>query len=102
MPLESPETSRLLEAARTLGPLIRAARGEIEADRRLPNILVEAIASAGLFRMYVPRAFGGFEVDPVTFSAVVEEVAQFDGATGWNLTVGAVYGALAGFLREDV
>src|SRR5262249_39078357 len=89
-------------AARDLGPLIRAARDEIEANRHLPDSLVDAMANAGLFRMYVPRALGGFEVDPVTFSAVVEEVSRFDGAAGWNLTVGAVYGVLAGFLREDV
>jgi alkylation response protein AidB-like acyl-CoA dehydrogenase len=97
-----PTRAELVAAARNLGPLIREARDEIEANRHLPNSLVQAMANAGLFRMYVPRALGGFEVDPVTFSSVVEEVSRFDGAAGWNLTVGGVYGVLAGFLREDV
>jgi indole-3-acetate monooxygenase len=102
MPLESPETAGLIDAARALGPSIRAQRDDIEDSRQLSDSLVTAMVDAGLFRMYVPRALGRLEVDPVTFNCVVEELARIDGAAGWNLVVGAVYGAFGAFLREDV
>ena len=60
------------------------------------------MVDAGFYRLYVPRQLGGLEVHPVTFSRVIEEISRIDGATGWNLTVGAAYGAFAAFLREDV
>ncbi|HLZ07543.1 MAG TPA: acyl-CoA dehydrogenase family protein [Chloroflexota bacterium] len=96
------DATRLIEAAKELAPLIREQRAAIEENRQLPPSLVGAMVDAGLFRMYVPRQLGGLEVHPVTFSRVVEEISRIDGATGWNLTVGAVYGALAAFLRDDV
>ena len=92
----------LLKAVRELAPEIRARRDEIERDRRLPAPLVAALAEAGLFRLYLPRALGGLEVDPLALLRVVEEVARVDGAVGWNVSIGAVHGALAAYLREDV
>jgi alkylation response protein AidB-like acyl-CoA dehydrogenase len=41
--------------------------------------------AVGLFRIWTPRAFGGFEMDPVSVMRVVEEVARLDSAAGWNL-----------------
>src|SRR4051794_36848493 len=77
----------LLDSARALGPQILAAREEIDATGRLPGDLVRAIGHAGLFSLYLPRSFGGPELDPVSFIKVAEEVARFDGATGWNVAV---------------
>jgi alkylation response protein AidB-like acyl-CoA dehydrogenase len=44
---------------------------------------------AGLFRMWTPRAFGGFEMDPVSVMQVVEAVSRLDSAAGWNLQLSA-------------
>ena len=49
----------LLQAARQLGPLIRANAEEIEKNRELPRPVFEAMADAGLFLMSVPRVLGG-------------------------------------------
>ena len=53
-------------AARGLAPHIRAVRDELEAMRRIPPALAEAIARAGLFQLYLPRAMGGPELAPLT------------------------------------
>jgi alkylation response protein AidB-like acyl-CoA dehydrogenase len=47
--------------------------------------LLSAMKSAGLFRMWTPRAFGGLEMDPVGVMQVVEELSRLDSAAGWNL-----------------
>jgi indole-3-acetate monooxygenase len=90
-----------LEAAAGLAPQIRSYGEEIERSRRLPLPLVEAIAQAGLFRLWIPRSLGGEETDPMTLVRVVEEVSRADGAVGWCVAIGAEYGALGGYLAAD-
>ena len=57
------DTDTIVEAALALGPQIRAAADEIEQGRRLPLPLVQAMKEAGVFRMTMPRAWGGPEAD---------------------------------------
>lgn len=96
------DSTTLIATAQSLAPQIRACRDQIERDRCLPGSLVNAMAEAGLFRMYVPKSLGGLEIDLVTFLRVVEEVARIDGSVGWILATGATHGALGAYLREDV
>jgi indole-3-acetate monooxygenase len=90
--------SPFIEAAKGLAPQVRAATEEIERSRRLPSPLVEAMAQAGLFRLWIPRAVGGEEADPMTLVRVVEEVSRADGATGWCVAIGGEYGVFGGYL----
>src|SRR5262249_57898518 len=101
MPVVTDGSVDLIATARALHPLLRACRDEIESSRELPRALVDAVDAAGLFRLYLPRALGGCEVDPVTFDRVVEEVALVDGSAGWVVINGAVLGMLGAFLREE-
>jgi alkylation response protein AidB-like acyl-CoA dehydrogenase len=80
----------LLATARTLGPLIRERADEAERARRLSREVLGALAESGLFRLLLPRELGGMEVDPVTCSLIVEEIARFDSAAGWTLQAGNV------------
>jgi alkylation response protein AidB-like acyl-CoA dehydrogenase len=77
----------LLEAARKTEPVIREHGAAAEAGRRLPRPVWDAMAEAGLLRLYVPKSLGGLETDPLTFARVVEEVSSFDSAAGWAVTV---------------
>jgi alkylation response protein AidB-like acyl-CoA dehydrogenase len=54
---------RLLADIRELGPHITSRAAEIEAGRRIPLDLVEALRSTGVFRMFVPQSHGGLELD---------------------------------------
>src|SRR5262252_1009524 len=91
----------LIEAAQRIAPLVRACRDEGERDRRLPVQVLAAMHEARLFRMYIPKALDGLEVDPITSMIVVEEIARADAAAAWNLMLGATYGLWAAFLPEE-
>ena len=95
------ETAQFVDAATALVPQIRAVAGEIDQTRRLPQSLVNAIARAGLFRLWLPRSLGGHETDPMTFVRVVEEVSRADGATGWCVALIGEYGVFSGYLSPE-
>ena len=88
----------LIEAAQRIAPLVRACRDEGERERRLPAQVLAAMHEAWLFRMYIPKALDGLEIDPITSMIVAEEIARADAAAAWNLMLGATYGAA--FLPE--
>ena len=94
-------SSSFVEAAKGLAPQIQASADDIERSRRLPLPLVDAMARAGLFRLWIPRSLGGEETDPTTLVRVVEEVSRADGAAGWCLGIGGTYGAFGGYLSTD-
>ena len=71
------------------------------ASATAPSSLVEAMAQAGLFRLWIPRTLGGEETDPMTLVRVVEEVARADAAAGWCLAIGGEYGVFGGYLPPD-
>jgi indole-3-acetate monooxygenase len=99
-------TEDLLDVVRALEPVIRQHADEAERNHRLSQPVVDALARAGLFRMWVPKTLGGLEVSPLTAYRVVEEVARLDGSTGWCVFIGvssAVSGAyVADLAAEDM
>jgi alkylation response protein AidB-like acyl-CoA dehydrogenase len=82
-----PVDEGIVAAARDVGSLIAKHVETTERNRRLAPPVIDALRAAGLFRLFTPRAFGGLEVDPVTFARVVEEVSTFDSAAGWAFQV---------------
>jgi indole-3-acetate monooxygenase len=75
----------VLERARGLAPIIAAFADRVDAERRLPKPLSDALHEAGLFRMLLPRSLGGAELNPPTYVQVMEEVAKADASTAWVL-----------------
>jgi len=75
----------VVQAAAALQPALREHHVEIEREQRFPRALVEQMREAGFYRMVIPRALGGLEVDPLTYLRVVELLAEGCGSVGWNL-----------------
>jgi alkylation response protein AidB-like acyl-CoA dehydrogenase len=94
-------TEALLEAVARIEPVLREHAAEAEAKRRLSDAAAAAMKGAGLFRMWVPRAYGGLEVDPLTALPIFEEVARIDSAAGWNLALPAANSLFLAFLDEQ-
>jgi alkylation response protein AidB-like acyl-CoA dehydrogenase len=70
-----------------LAPRLREASGEVEAQRSLTEPLVEALVEAGLYRLPLPRALGGGQVDPLTYFEVIEALARADSAAAWSVLI---------------
>lgn len=75
----------LIVRTREIAPILRQNLEQGERERRLPRETMDAMLSAGLFRIWTPKAYGGLELDPIDALRVFEEVSTIDGAAGWNL-----------------
>jgi alkylation response protein AidB-like acyl-CoA dehydrogenase len=64
--------------------------------------VVDAMIEADLFRLFVPREFGGAELSPLDFLEVIEAAAAIDGSVGWVMTNGAGLSRTSGYVAEDV
>jgi alkylation response protein AidB-like acyl-CoA dehydrogenase len=96
------DTPDYLARARSLGPLLTAAADEIERNRELPASILSALIDNGLFRLLQPRSQGGAELDPMTYTRVVEEIASHDASTGWCVEQANGCSMVAAFLDPEV
>ncbi len=81
--------AELLARVREIAPVLRNHAEIAERERRLSKAAFEAMRGAELYKIWLPRAFGGFEADPITAVKVFEAVAREDSAAGWNLQIAA-------------
>lgn len=88
----------LFAAAEGFAPEIADRAAEIEANRFLPQDIARRFAEAGLYRLCVPEAYGGFESHPGDLVRVVERLARADGSAAWCVFIGATSGLVAAFL----
>jgi alkylation response protein AidB-like acyl-CoA dehydrogenase len=89
---------RLLDCVRLLAPLVEAERHRLDAERELSPSLLDALHTARLFRLWLPRRLGGAELDPVSGLRVIAAVSALDGSVGWSVMVAAAWGFFAGRL----
>lgn len=92
----------LVARARTAAAAIAPLSARIEAERRLPAEAVRALVDARVFKLLVPRAYGGAEASVATVLAVIEEIARCDGSAGWCAMIGATSGLMCAFLDEQM
>jgi len=91
-----------IERARALRPLIERAAPEIEQNRSLSSDIFAALHDANLFRLLLPRRFGGEELEPATFVATIEEIANADASTAWCVAQASGCSLAAAYLEPEV
>jgi indole-3-acetate monooxygenase len=94
-------TKRLLANIRELAPGITSRAAEIEAGRRMPPDLVEALKSMGVFRMFVPQSHGGLELDLPAALEIIGALSRIDGSVGWSAMIGGGCAMFASLLPRD-
>lgn len=87
----------IAELVATLAPTVRQYAAQAEAARDLAPAVMTALRDAGLNRIWVPRALGGLELDPVPALQLFEELSRLDASVGWvvgNATAGSLLARL--------
>jgi alkylation response protein AidB-like acyl-CoA dehydrogenase len=97
----SPPTIPLLERLQSLAPRLRATVEQSERRARLADDAVAALVENGLFRLWVPRRFGGLELDLPSTLEVYQAAAGIDGSIGWAVMIGCGGGLFAAKLEPD-
>ncbi|TMQ07148.1 MAG: hydroxylase [Deltaproteobacteria bacterium] len=86
-----------------LGPALDVVASmipRIEAERRLPREVVDAFVAAGIFKLMVPRAYGGADASVREAIEVIEAISRVDGSAGWCANISILSGTMAHFLDE--
>lgn len=91
----------LLASAVAIKPVLARNAAEAETLRRLPPESFDALRDAGLFRLTVPRRFGGHEAPFATFYEATAAVAGACGSSGWVVSLINICNWLASLYCEQ-
>jgi alkylation response protein AidB-like acyl-CoA dehydrogenase len=70
----------------------------IEDEGALPAEVVDGLIDSGVFRLWVPTDYGGFQADIQTVLNAIERASYHDGAVGWCVMIGCTTSLNSGHL----
>jgi alkylation response protein AidB-like acyl-CoA dehydrogenase len=85
-PEAGPPVEGLLERVRAVVPLVAERAFDAEQRRKPDDDVIEALEQTGVFRAFVPKRFGGYEIDLGLFVDVGVAVSEACASTGWVTT----------------
>src|SRR4030095_7061018 len=100
MPGSALSATDIISAVCALQPEILARGDEIASLRRLPVDLVAKLKAAGVFRIAMPKAWGGPEMTPREQCEVYELLGAADAAVAWCVKIGSDIGLFGAQLDE--
>jgi 3-hydroxy-9,10-secoandrosta-1,3,5(10)-triene-9,17-dione monooxygenase len=89
-------SKELIERAIALRPKLIEAQAEAEERTYYSEEMHQAFQDAGFYRMFMPRRYGGLEVDVPTFMRVVVELARGCPGTAWCLALASNHALMVG------
>lgn len=92
---------QLIERAEALQPLLRKNAVESEKNRRTSEENIDAVREAGLFRLMVPKRFGGFEGTLRSHLEVSAALGEACGGTAWVVALTNVCAWFTGLFSEQ-
>jgi alkylation response protein AidB-like acyl-CoA dehydrogenase len=83
----TPDAVQLVARVKELHSLLAGNAALGEQDRRVAEDSIRALTDAGLFKLTVPKRYGGYQTSMRTILDVSAAVAQADGGTAWIVTL---------------
>jgi alkylation response protein AidB-like acyl-CoA dehydrogenase len=83
----TPDAAELVARVRELQPLLAKNAAVGEQDRRVAEESIQALTDAGIFRITIPKRYGGYETSMRTMLDVSAAVGEADGGTAWIVTL---------------
>ena len=81
--IDDADVTTILTAVEDIAPTLRDKGPQAERERRIPAETIKLLDGAGVFRMTVPRRFGGLELPLAEQVQVYQRIARADPAAGW-------------------
>ena len=78
-----PDAATLIARAASLRSLLERNADRTDAQRRLPDEVVQALKETGLCALMVPTRFGGYQTSVRTYIDVMSELGRGCGSTAW-------------------
>ena len=97
----SMSVSEIYANARELRGFFKEKAVEIDEARRLPAEVVARVREAGLFRLTMPKIWGGPEFSTIEQVEIIEELSRANSAVGWCVMIGCDSGIYSGFLDDE-
>jgi len=91
----------LTENVREIAALARELAEETEANRRLPEPLLDRLRDSGLMNAGAPREAGGLELPPGELLRHAATIAAGDASAGWCVSIAATSSLLAGWIGTE-
>jgi indole-3-acetate monooxygenase len=91
-------TMPVLLRAREIADLARGMAAQIDAERKLPAELVDALRDSGLLRAGAPVEVDALELPAGTALRCAEEVARGDASAGWCVSIAITASLLVAYL----
>jgi alkylation response protein AidB-like acyl-CoA dehydrogenase len=92
----------LLERVRAVVPLIADRAASAERERKPDDEVIEALKGTGVFRSFVPRRYGGYEIDLALFVDIGISVAEAGPSTVWVTTFYMEHNWLLGLFSDEL
>jgi 3-hydroxy-9,10-secoandrosta-1,3,5(10)-triene-9,17-dione monooxygenase len=97
MGLETPSPKELLQRASKLVPVFKKRAARTEELRQVPSESVQELLSSGLYRIGVPKRFGGLDVDYGLSLDVAVELGRGCPSTSWCYGLWTAHAWLVGY-----
>ncbi len=96
----APAPSELVARARALIPSLVARAQQADRDRCVPKDTIADMQAAGLFRVFQPKRWGGYEMDPATYFDIQLALGEGDMSTAWVYGVVGLHPWLMGLFDD--
>ena len=97
---EVPAAADVVARVRKLHPLLSKNAAAGEQERRVAEESIQALTDAGVFKIAVPKRYGGYETSMRAMLDVSAAVAEADGGTGWVVALTNVCDWMVGLFPQ--
>ncbi len=84
-----------------VGPIAEAGAPQADRERMLGIDTMDALHSREIFRLLLPVALGGYELNLPDYFHVMEAIATYDASTAWCVCQGNCCAMTAGYMPLD-
>lgn len=81
------QASELIQRAAELVPALRKRAGQVDLERRLPDATIQDLIDADLFRIWIPKRYGGYQATVSTHLDMIRTLGHGCVSTAWTMAM---------------